>query len=135
MPLTRKTGRGRVPNFTKKINVDFTSLTGGKPAQIMADELVGNWQKNLYAEKKSYHLRGNHRITVNSNRAEAFSKAYAINSIEKGAVSGIWEIWGDYENTLEKTGGGWKVSGMTLKVVRTRGDDKIRTYLPNAQGE
>lgn len=117
--------------FAEKINIDFTSLDGGEPAQTTADALVDGWQESLYAEKKSFHLRGNHRIAVSGNQAKVSSKAYAVNAIDEGAVSGIWEVWGDYEHTLEKTPDGWKVTGMTLKVVKTRGDDRIRTYLPN----
>ncbi len=37
--------------FADKVAVDFTSLAGGKPAQITADELVGGWRTNLYADK------------------------------------------------------------------------------------
>lgn len=83
----QKTGRGRERFFTEKINVDFTSMAGGKPAQMTAEEHVSGWQKNLYAEKKSYHLRGNQRITVSGNRAGAFSKAYEPSTRLKKARS------------------------------------------------
>jgi len=116
--------------FSDRVNTDFTSLAGGKPAQITADELVGGWRTNLYADKKSFHLRGNHRIQINGKRAEAFSKAYAFNLLEKGKVTGLWEIWGNYTHTLERTKDGWKVSGMTLNVIHKRGDDNVRTFVP-----
>jgi ketosteroid isomerase-like protein len=116
--------------FADKVAVDFTSLAGGKPAQITADELVGGWRTNLYADKKSFHLRGNHRIQINGNWAEAFSKAFAFNLLEKGKVTGLWEVWGNYTHTLERTKDGWKVSGMTLEVIYQRGDEKVRTFVP-----
>ncbi len=116
--------------FAGKVNVDFTSLAGGKPAQTTADELIGGWRTNLYSEKKSFHQRGNHRIEIDGRRAKVFSKGYAFNLIEKGEVKGLWEVWGNYTHTLEKTANGWKVSGMTLTVAHTRGDDRVRTYLP-----
>ncbi|MDQ3747550.1 MAG: nuclear transport factor 2 family protein [Acidobacteriota bacterium] len=116
--------------FADMVTVDFTSLAGGKPAQITADELIGGWRTNLYSEKKSFHQRGNHRIEIDGKKAEVFSKGYAFNLIEKGKVKGLWEVWGNYTHTLEKTDNGWKVSGMTLTVAHTRGDDRVRTYLP-----
>ena len=116
--------------FADRVNTDFTSLAGGKPAQITADELVGGWRTNLYADKKSFHLRGNHRIQINGSRAEAFSKAFAFNLLEKGKVTGLWEVWGNYTHTLERTKDGWKVSGMTLDVIHQRGNEKVRTYVP-----
>jgi hypothetical protein len=50
--------------------------------------------------------------------------------IEAGKVKGLWEVWGNYTHTLEKTENRWKVSGMTLTVIYTRGDDQVRTYQP-----
>lgn len=116
--------------FADKVDVDFTSLAGGEPARITADELIGGWRINFYADKKSFHQRTNHRIEIDGDKAKVFSKGYAYNLIETGRVKGLWEVWASYAHTLEKTDGGWKVSGMTLTVAHTRGDDRIRTYLP-----
>lgn len=116
--------------FTDDITVDFVSLAGGQPAKIKADELISGWRTNLYADKKSHHQRSNHRITINGDRAEVFSKGYAFNLLEKGEVTGLWEVWGDYKHSLERTKQGWKVSSMTLLVTHKRGDDRVRTFVP-----
>lgn len=116
--------------FTEDINVDFTSLAGGQPARIKADQLVGGWRTNLYAEKKSHHMRSNHRITVNGNSAEVFSKGYALNKLPSKTGGDLWEVWGDYRHTLERTAGGWKVSGMTLAVTHARGNERARDFVP-----
>ncbi len=113
--------------FTDMVDVDFTSLGGGEPAQISGDELVNAWQANLYAEKKSFHQRTNHRIEIDGDQAAVYSKGYAYNLIETGKVTGIWEVWCDYGHTLDRTETGWKVSGMSLKVLYQRGDETIRT--------
>ena len=117
--------------FADKINVDFTSLAGGKPAQITADELVGGWRENLYSEKKSFHQRGNHRIEIDGRRAEVFSKAYAFNLLESGEVKGLWEVWGNYTHTLNRAENSWRCSGMTLEVIHQRGNENIRNFVPN----
>lgn len=116
--------------FTDKVSIDFTSLAGGSPAQITADELIGAWSTNLYAEKKSFHMRSNHRIEISADKGVVVSKGYAYNLIESGKVKGLWEVWGEYRHTLERMNGGWRVSGMSLTVSHQRGDDRIRTYLP-----
>lgn len=113
--------------FTEQVEIDFTSLAGGAPARISADELVNGWQTNLYAEKKSFHQRTNHRIEITGHRAAVYSKGYAYNLIETGQVTGLWEVWGDYGHTLERTTDGWRVSGMSLQVRYQRGDETIRT--------
>ena len=116
--------------FADEVDVDFTSLAGGAPGRIPADDLVGAWAKNLFAEKKTYHQRGNHRIEIDGDRATVFSKAYAFNLLESGAVTGLWEVWGNYTHTLEKTEAGWKCSAMKLEVVHQRGDERVRTFQP-----
>ena len=116
--------------FTDEISVDFTSLAGGEPAKIKADDLVKGWKTNLYAAKKSFHQRTNHSIKIKGSEAEVFSKAYAFNLLETGKVTGLWEVWGNYTHTLRKTENGWRCSGMTLEVIYQRGDENVRNFVP-----
>jgi len=116
--------------FTDEIYADFTSLAGGEPGRIPADGLVGAWRTNLYADKKSLHMRSNHRITLNGDRAEAFSKGYALNILDRPTGSDLWEVWGNYTHTLERSSGGWKCSGMTFVVTYARGNEMARDFVP-----
>lgn len=116
--------------FTDEIDVDFTSLTGGEPARIKADELIEGWRTNLFEAKKSFHQRTNHSIKIRGDRAEVFSKGYAFNLLESGEITGLWEVWANYAHTLRRTENGWRCSGMTLEVIYQRGDEKVRSFAP-----
>jgi ketosteroid isomerase-like protein len=116
--------------FTDEIYADFTSLAGGSPANMSSDDLVGAWATNLYADKLSHHMRTNHRVTIDGDRAEVFSKGYALNILHRPNGSDLWEVWGNYTHTLERTGEGWKCSGMTFVVTHARGNEMARDYLP-----
>jgi hypothetical protein len=116
--------------FSGEVEVDFTSLAGGEPAKISADDLIQAWKTNLFAEKKTFHQRGNHRIEIEDDAATVFSKAYAFNLLESGEVTGLWEVWGNYTHDLVRTETGWKCSGMKLEVIHQRGDERVRTYQP-----
>lgn len=116
--------------FTDEIHADFTSLAGGEPSRMAADDLVGAWSTNLYDDKPSFHMRSNHRIAVNGDRAEVVSKGYALNILRRHAGSDPWEVWGNYTHTLERTSKGWKCSGMTLPAVHARGNEKVRDFVP-----
>ena len=116
--------------FADEIEADFTSLAGGEPAKIKAEDLIKAWKTNLYEAKKSFHLRTNHRIKVTNERAEVFSKGYAFNLLEEGEAAGFWEVWANYTHVLEKTDAGWKCSAMSLVVIHQRGDENVRTYVP-----
>ena len=116
--------------FTDEVVADFTSLAGGEASTIKTDDFIGAWKKNLFAEKKTFHQRGNHRIKISGDKAEVFSKAYAFNLLEEGEITGLWEVWGNYTHTLTRTETGWKCSGMTLEVIHQRGDESVRTFIP-----
>jgi hypothetical protein len=116
--------------FTEKIYADFTSLAGGEPGRIPADGLVGARRTNLHADKKSHHMRSNHSITLDGDRAEVFSKGYALNILERLTGSDFWEVWGNYTHTLERSPGGWKCSGMTFGVTHDWGNEMARDFVP-----
>lgn len=118
--------------FATEVDADFTSLDGGEPARISRDEFVGAWETNLFAGKKTFHQRTNHRIEIDGDAAFVTSKAYAFNLIESGDAAGMWEVWGVYTHTLRRSNGGWLVSGMTIDVVHQRGDEKVRKFVPEA---
>ena len=63
--------------FTDEILAEFTLLAGGEPARMPADDLVSAWKTNLYPEKLSHHMRTNHRISLEGDRAEVFQRLRA----------------------------------------------------------
>lgn len=122
--------------FTGDVDVDFTSLVGGALARIPADALIDGWRRSLYADKKSHHMRTNHRVTLDptGDAAEVFSKGYALNILPGLSRTGsdLWEVWGDYRHTLVRALDDWKCSGMTLVVTCARGNEKVREYVPGS---
>lgn len=118
--------------FTETIDVDFTSLVGGEPATIPADGLIEGWSGNLTAEKQSFHLRGNHRITFDGpDAATMVSHGYAWNRLERGAPpenggEALWEVWGSYEHGFTRTEDGWRVEAMTFDATAQRGNAFVR---------
>lgn len=118
--------------FTDEITVDFTSLVGGEPATIPTDGLIAGWSGNLTAEKTSFHLRGNHRVTFHSDdNATMLSHGYAWNRMESGALAenggeALWEVWGTYVHGFERTEDGWKVNAMTFTATAERGNPFVR---------
>ncbi|WP_411889619.1 nuclear transport factor 2 family protein [Yoonia sp. SDW83-1] len=118
--------------FTDEITVDFTSLVGGEPATIPSDGLIAGWSANLTAEKTSFHLRGNHRVTFHGDDAATMvSHGYAWNRMESGGLpenggEALWEVWGTYEHGFERTQDGWKVNAMTFTATAERGNPFVR---------
>jgi hypothetical protein len=112
--------------FLDEVEVDFSSLVGGAPVRLKADELISGWKRILFRDKKSLHMRSNHRITIDGDHAEVYSKGYAFNLMSSRSGSDLWEVWGDYRHTLARTADGWKVSGMAFTLTYARGNEKVR---------
>ncbi len=75
-------------------------------------------------------MRSNHEVTLERDWAEVTSKGYALNVLRRNTGSDLWEVWGLYTHTLERTAQGWKCSGMTLAVTHARGNEKVREFVP-----
>lgn len=119
--------------FMDEIDVDFTTLTGGTPLRMKADDLVfGGWSLNLSEDKASHHMHTGHRITINRDNAICFTKGVAWNKLDRAVGDNLWEVWGNYTHTLERTPAGWKCSGITFQATHGRGNEKIREYLPES---
>jgi len=112
--------------FADELWADFTSLSGGQPATIKADDLIKGWSTNLGPKKTSLHLRGNHLVTLDGDQATVYSHAYAWNRME-GNGDPLWEVWGHYLHKLHRTSTGWKVTAFTFVRTNERGNMWVKT--------
>jgi len=117
--------------FDTEVLADFSSLGGGEPATITNTQLVDGWRQGLHAKKKSFHLVGHHRVTVDGDRGTAHVKGYAYNVLDDDLGGGMWEVWGAYEIPVRRTPVGWKAAGLSFFAWHTRGDDAIRSHVLN----
>lgn len=116
--------------FADRVHADFASLSGEPGGEVAADEIVGGWRKNLTAAKTSQHLRGNHQVTLDGDRASVRSVAAAWNRME-GHGDPLWEVWGVYEHGFRREGDAWLIDRMTLAVTHQRGNEWVRDTVPN----
>ncbi|TRY33206.1 nuclear transport factor 2 family protein [Aliiglaciecola sp. M165] len=136
--VDRKDWKAARELFTEQIEVDFSSLVGGKPSSIPADGLIQGWSNNLKASKLSFHMRSNHSVLFrDSHNATMTSSGYAWNRMEEGALpenggDALWEVWGNYEHKFVKTADGWKISAMTFNMVAERGNAFVRNTVPES---
>ncbi|UVK37059.1 nuclear transport factor 2 family protein [Mesorhizobium sp. AR10] len=112
--------------FADSVSVDFSSLSGQPPATIASDDLIGTWAANLRGSKTSLHLRTNHQVVIDGDRATVSSNGYAWNRME-GNGDPLWEVWGTYEHRLGRSGVGWTVDGFTFRMTHERGNPWVKT--------
>ena len=111
------------------IEVDMSSLAGGGPVHITADELLAGFRAGLHSGKVSHHLVANYRITVDGDRAELWAHGYAWNRVPSlPAGTDLWETWGNYRLSCRRIAGEWRLDGFRYYSKLTRGNEAVRTH-------
>ncbi len=114
------------------VEVDMSSLAGGGPLRITADDLIGGFRAGLHAGKESHHLAANYGVTVEGDRATLDAHGYAWNRVAAlPAGADLWETWGTYRLTFRRAPDGrWRIDGFRYDSRLTRGNDAVRTHVP-----
>jgi hypothetical protein len=111
------------------IEVDMSSLVGGGPVRMTADQLFEGFRAGLHPGKVSHHLAGNYRIRVEGERAELWAHGYAWNRVAAFPPGDdLWETWGNYRLTARRSEGQWYLDGFRFYSKLTRGNDAVRTH-------
>ena len=111
------------------IEVDMSSLVGGAPIGLTADELIGGFRAGLHPGKLSHHLASNYRVQVDGDRAEVWAHGYSWNRVPTlPAGTDFWETWGNYRLTYRRVVGEWRLDGFRYYSKLTRGNDAVRTH-------
>ena len=111
------------------IEVDMSSLVGGGPVQLTADQLIAGFEAGLHPGKLSHHLATNYRTQVNGDRAELWAHGYAWNRVAAMPTGGdLWETWGNYRLSYRRIAGEWRLDGFRYYSKLTRGNDAVRTH-------
>lgn len=111
--------------FADRVRADFSSLSGQPEATISADDLIAGWAGNLKGNKTSLHLRTNHEVVIDGDRATVKSNGYAWNRME-GSGEPLWEVWGTYSAEMIRSHGGWVVDAFAFHKTHERGNDWVK---------
>jgi hypothetical protein len=109
--------------------VDLSSLAGGGPVRITADELYEGFRQGLHSGKSSHHMATNYQVRIAGDQAELWAQGYAWNhvaALPEGA--NLWETWGIYRLPCRRTPAGWRLEGFSYYSKLTRGSDAVRTH-------
>lgn len=118
--------------FAPTVRVDFTAFGAPAPAEVAASELVGGWQRSRGTAKTAFHIRGNHLVRIEGDRATMTSHGYAWNRMPAWeAGRDLAEVWGIYEHRLVRTAAGWRVDGFTFRPLHVRGNAEVFSHVPN----
>lgn len=107
-------------SFTTEVETDYTSLWGGEPETLTADQLIERWQQLLPGFDATQHLIG----PVVVNEADEFTASCTTNVRSYHRVGdAAWMVAGRYVIRLVRADGSdWRIAALTLRHYYEDGD-------------
>lgn len=105
--------------FSSNVRFDMTSVTGGEPALLAADQIVAGWAEALRKLEAIHHQAGNYRVRVDGDRADAFCYGTATHYRRRPDGRNTRTFVGSYDLHLQHEPDGWRIDGFrfTLKFL------------------
>jgi SnoaL-like domain len=108
-----------------RVHVDYTSLNGGEPATMPADELVAAWNGALSVFQATQHLVGNFLIeSLTDDAATVTCYAQATHFRPNDVAGSLWTLGAHYRFELERAVG-WRIAGVTMTTVWGDGNQHL----------
>jgi hypothetical protein len=101
-------------SFADVVATDYTSLWGGEPAEVPAEQLIAQWQEFLATLAATHHQTG--PIVMSDGRAE--THVTAVHWLPNGDA---WTVYGHYIAQLVNG----KIAALTLQTFRADGHEGL----------
>ena len=100
--------------FADEVLLDYSSLTGGEPQTLTPQETIGQWRSVFPGFAGTQHIMSAHQVEVQEDSATVTAHIYALHYLPNEAGENTYEVVGDYDFELERSGDGWNVTLMRL---------------------
>jgi hypothetical protein len=111
--------------FTDEIEVDFSSYDGNSPRRVRADDWVKGVQPLFRGLDATQHTMTNPRVRIEGERATCVMYMQAVHFLANREGDAEFTLGGYYTDQLVKTAHGWKLCGVKLTVLWSRGNRAI----------
>jgi SnoaL-like domain len=101
-------------SFTDTVRLDYTSLTGGEPVMIAADDMVEAWKGVLPGFDATHHHVTPVTTTPSAEEARVILNGTATHRLASAHGESLWTIGGYYEVDLVTGVDGWKIARFTF---------------------
>lgn len=111
--------------FCDRVDIDFTSFSGGRPVTVSADDWVLQVRSTLSGFAATQHMSTNHVISVSGDEATCVSYMQAQHYLPNDKGGSTLTLGGYYTNSLVRIDEGWKIRRCQLSVTWTTGNRHI----------
>lgn len=107
--------------LSDKVLLDYTSMSGGTPAELAPDQIVGSWASFLPGFDRTYHQLSGFEVVENNEIAEAHYSGKAEHYIG----TEIWIVEATYDTELINKNGKWLISKQKLNFIQQSGNTEL----------
>ena len=111
--------------FTDEVEIDFSSWDGSPPRRMRADDWVAGVQPLFHGLDATQHSMTNPRVRIEGDRATCVMYMQAAHFLANREGDAEFTLGGYYTDQLERTPAGWKLCGVKLTVLWSRGNKHI----------
>lgn len=98
--------------FADNVELDYTSMVGGKPASLTPKQIIESWKGILPGFESTHHKIGNYVVKNNNDQANLFCYGTASHYLPVEDGRPLWIVVGTYDFHLAKKNDEWKVDKM-----------------------
>lgn len=111
--------------FADTVLFDMTSMVGGKPARLSAQNIVDAWDQGLKPLKTIHHQAGNYLVTINGLQAEAFCYGIASHYLPNLQNQNTRTFVGSYDFHLTRHGQRWTIDRFRFNLKYVDGNKDL----------
>jgi hypothetical protein len=111
--------------FTDEVYSDRTSLFGGEPVTLGAEEFVEGWRQSLQNLDAVNHLVANHVVDLEGDEATCAANMQGVHVFHNPSGDDMWTVGGRHDYQLRRTADGWRISGLTFTISWATGNMNI----------
>jgi len=111
--------------FADEVEIDFSSWDGNAARRLRADDWVAGVQPLFHGLDATQHSMSNPRVTIDGESATCVMYMQAAHFLRNNEGDAEFTIGGYYTDQLVKTPAGWRLCGVKLTVLWSRGNKHI----------
>jgi hypothetical protein len=103
--------------LTDTVHFDMTSVAGGQPADVSAEQIIAGWTTGLAPIESVHHQVGNFRVTVKGDAADASCYGIALHYRRTASGRNMRTFVGSYDFKLvTDDGDAWRISAFRFNL-------------------
>jgi hypothetical protein len=111
--------------FSDTVLLDYTSMMGGEPASLTANQIIDAWKKFLPGFDRTHHQLGNMITELGTGTAKVFCYVTATHYLKNVSGNNLWTVVGSYDAELVNDNNEWKITALKFNLKYTEGNEDL----------